>query len=61
MNRQEERNARARAVLDRIAEHVDVLDELVYVESAISATGTKFYGELTEQMIKMAKRGSSPS
>jgi len=32
---------------------VDVLDELVYVESAISATGTKFYGELTEQMIKM--------
>ena len=28
VNRQEERNARARAVLDRIAEHVDVLDEL---------------------------------
>merc|ERR1711988_444375 len=33
---------------------VDVLDELVYVESAICGSGTKSYGELTEQMVKNA-------
>merc|ERR1712070_988862 len=33
---------------------VDVLDELVYVESAICNSGTKNYGELTEQMVKNA-------
>jgi len=31
---------------------VDVLDELIYVESALCSTGTKYYGELTEQMVK---------
>jgi len=30
----------------------DKLDELVYVESAISNTGSKFYGELTQQILK---------
>eukprot|EP00304_Pavlova_gyrans_P004787 CAMPEP_0206035190 /NCGR_PEP_ID=MMETSP1466-20131121/1903_1 /ASSEMBLY_ACC=CAM_ASM_001126 /TAXON_ID=44452 /ORGANISM="Pavlova gyrans, Strain CCMP608" /LENGTH=395 /DNA_ID=CAMNT_0053409543 /DNA_START=45 /DNA_END=1232 /DNA_ORIENTATION=- len=30
----------------------DKLDELIYVESAITNTGAKFYGELTEQMLK---------
>ena len=29
---------------------VDVLDELVYVESHICDSGTKYYGELTEQV-----------
>merc|ERR1711990_695268 len=29
---------------------VDSLDELIYVESHLCNTGTKFYGELTEQM-----------
>merc|ERR1711988_237325 len=33
---------------------VDVLDELVYVESAICNSGTKNYGELTERMVKNA-------
>merc|ERR1719183_1527586 len=28
------------------------LEELVYVESHLSNTGTKYYGELTEQMVK---------
>mmetsp|Transcript_51247 Transcript_51247/g.84986 ORF Transcript_51247/g.84986 Transcript_51247/m.84986 type:complete len:381 (+) Transcript_51247:43-1185(+) len=31
---------------------LDVLDEMIYVESAICGSGTKFYGELTEQMVK---------
>merc|ERR1719310_878957 len=31
---------------------VDVLEEMIYVESAICAAGTKEYGELTDQMIK---------
>merc|ERR1712187_549448 len=31
---------------------VDALEELIYVESALSSSGTKFYGELTEQMLK---------
>jgi len=31
---------------------IDALEELIYVESAISGSGTKFYGELTEQMVK---------
>jgi phosphoribulokinase len=31
---------------------IDVLDELIYVESAMCSTGTKYYGELTEQMVK---------
>merc|ERR1711918_210286 len=33
------------------------LQELIYVESHLSNTATKFYGELTQQMIKM---GDSP-
>merc|ERR1711990_810807 len=35
----------------------DKLEELIYVESHLSSTATKFYGELTQQMIKM---GDSP-
>ena len=35
----------------------DNLQELIYVESHLSGTGTKFYGELTQQMVKM---GDSP-
>merc|ERR1711907_632469 len=35
----------------------DNLQELIYVESHLSNTATKFYGELTQQMIKM---GDSP-
>jgi phosphoribulokinase len=31
---------------------VDSLDELVYVESHICNAGTKYYGELTEQIVK---------
>merc|ERR1712032_1517199 len=31
---------------------IDVLEELIYVESAMCDTGTKYYGELTEQMLK---------
>merc|ERR1711907_322489 len=31
---------------------VDDLEELVYVESQLCNAGTKFYGELTEQMVK---------
>jgi len=31
---------------------VDVLDEMIYVESAMCSTGTKYYGELTEQITK---------
>merc|ERR1712070_822008 len=31
-----------------------VIQELVYVESAICNSGTKNYGELTEQMVKNA-------
>lgn len=30
----------------------DKIDELIYVESALSNTGAKFYGELTQQMVK---------
>jgi len=33
---------------------VDSLEELIYVESHLCNTGTKFYGELTEQMTKNA-------
>lgn len=32
----------------------DNLQELIYVESHLSATGTKFYGELTQQMLKLS-------
>lgn len=32
----------------------DNLQELVYVESHLSNTSTKFYGELTQQMLKLA-------
>ena len=32
----------------------DNLQELVYVESHLSNTATKFYGELTQQMLKLA-------
>jgi len=35
----------------------DNLQELIYVESHLSAVGTKFYGELTQNMVKM---GDSP-
>merc|ERR1719486_296809 len=31
---------------------VDALEELIYVESHMCATGTEYYGELSEQMIK---------
>merc|ERR1719486_1447289 len=31
---------------------IDALEELIYVESHMCATGTKYYGELSEQMIK---------
>jgi len=31
---------------------VDELEELIYVESALCDVGTKFYGEMTEQMVK---------
>merc|ERR1712118_461304 len=31
---------------------VDNLEELVYVESQLCNAGTKYYGELTEQMVK---------
>jgi len=31
---------------------VDSLDELIYVESHMCNTGTKYYGELTEQIVK---------
>ena len=36
---------------------VENLEELIYVESHLCDSGTKFYGELTQQMIKM---GDSP-
>ncbi|GMI29739.1 hypothetical protein TeGR_g2380 [Tetraparma gracilis] len=32
----------------------DNLQELVYVESHLSNTGTQYYGELTQQMLKLA-------
>jgi phosphoribulokinase len=32
----------------------DKLEELIYVESHLSNTSTKFYGEITQQMLKMA-------
>jgi len=31
---------------------IESLDELIYVESHLCNTGTKYYGELTEQMVK---------
>ena len=34
------------------APQVDSLDELIYVESHMCNTGTKYYGELTEQIVK---------
>lgn len=30
----------------------DKLEELIYVESHLSNTSTKFYGEITQQMLK---------
>ena len=32
----------------------DKLEELIYVESHLSNTSTKFYGEITQQMLKNA-------
>jgi phosphoribulokinase len=32
----------------------DKLEELIYVESHLSNTSTKFYGEITQQMLKLA-------
>lgn len=32
----------------------DRLDELIYVESHLSSLSTKFYGEVTQQMLKHA-------
>ena len=32
----------------------DNLQELIYVESHLSNTATKFYGELTQQMLKLS-------
>ena len=32
----------------------DSLQELVYIESALSSTKTKFYGELTQSMLALA-------
>ena len=32
----------------------DKLEELIYVESHLSNTSTKFYGEVTQQMLKNA-------
>ena len=31
---------------------VDKLEELIYLESQLCGTGTKFYGEMTEQIVK---------
>lgn len=33
----------------------DKLDELIYVESHLSNTSAKFYGEITQQMLKNAQ------
>ncbi len=30
----------------------DKLEELIYIESHLSATSSKFYGEITQQMLK---------
>jgi phosphoribulokinase len=32
----------------------DKMEELIYVESHLSNTGSKFYGEITQQMLKMS-------
>ena len=32
----------------------DKLEELIYVESHLSATSAKFYGEITQQLLKNA-------
>jgi len=37
----------------------DNLQELIYVESHLSNTGTKFYGELTQQLLKMSNSPGS--
>mmetsp|Transcript_15100 Transcript_15100/g.22938 ORF Transcript_15100/g.22938 Transcript_15100/m.22938 type:complete len:391 (+) Transcript_15100:32-1204(+) len=37
----------------------DNLEELVYVESHLSQTGSKFYGELAQQMLKMSNSPGS--
>jgi len=37
----------------------DNLQELIYVESHLSKTGTKFYGELTQQLLKMSNSPGS--
>jgi phosphoribulokinase len=37
----------------------DNLQELAYVESHLSNTGTKFFGELTQQMVKMSNSPGS--
>ena len=40
----------------------DKLEELIYVESHLSNTSTKFYGEITQQMLKNSHfPGSFPS
>merc|ERR1712078_924988 len=44
-------------LFDEFLGKFDNLRELIYVESHLSNTATKFYGELTQQMIKM---GDSP-
>eukprot|EP01025_Chloroclados_australasicus_P034787 TRINITY_DN3551_c0_g1_i1.p1 TRINITY_DN3551_c0_g1~~TRINITY_DN3551_c0_g1_i1.p1 ORF type:complete len:423 (+),score=34.56 TRINITY_DN3551_c0_g1_i1:142-1269(+) len=33
----------------------DKMEEMIYVESHLSNTGTKFYGEITQQMLKNSK------
>jgi hypothetical protein len=35
----------------------DRLEELIYVESHLSGTSSKFYGEITQQMLKNVRRG----
>ena len=37
----------------------DNIQELVYVESALSSTKTKFYGELTQAMLALAEAPGS--
>merc|ERR1719478_934904 len=37
----------------------DKLEELIYVESHLSNTSTKFYGEITQQMLKLATNPGS--
>lgn len=39
----------------------DKLEELIYVESHLSNTSTKFYGEITQQMLKNSHFPGQPS